>query len=87
MWQRIVLVCSTIPIAIFCNIIRVTVTGFIHVLWDPKYAQGIYHDMLGMMMLPLAFGIYGVLAWLMSNLFEEEKVSKDVDVIIRRKGS
>lgn len=86
-WQRIVLVCSTIPIAIFCNIIRVTVTGFIHILWDPKYAQGIYHDMLGMMMLPLAFGIYGTLAWFMSNLFVEDKVSTDVDVIIRRKSS
>ena len=58
-WQRIVLLLSTIPIAILCNIIRVTITGFIYVLISPKYAQGIYHDMLGMAMLPLAFGLYG----------------------------
>ena len=86
-WQRMVLVCSTIPIAILCNIVRVTVTGFIHILWDPKYAQGIYHDMLGMMMLPLAFGIYGALAWFMSNLFVEDEVSTGGDVIIPRKSS
>jgi len=71
-WQRIILLASTIPIAIFCNIVRVTVTGFIYILIHPKYAQGVYHDMLGMLMLPLAFGLYGALAWFMSNLFMEE---------------
>lgn len=83
-WQRLVLLGSTIPIAILCNVIRVAVTGFIYVLWDPKYAQGIYHDLLGMLMLPLAFGLYGFLAWFMSNLFVEETVSTEANVIIRR---
>lgn len=86
-WQRVVLLCSTIPIAILCNVVRVTITGFIYVLWDPEYAQGIYHDMLGMLMLPLAFGLYGVLAWFMSNLFVEEKVSSETESIISRKQS
>jgi exosortase len=78
MWQRVVLVVSTIPIAILCNILRVTTTGFIYVLVHPKYTQGIYHDVLGLVMLPLAFGIYGLLAWFMSNLFTEE-----ADVVTR----
>ena len=84
-WQRLILVASTVPIAILCNIVRVVITAFIYVLWDPRYAQGIYHDMLGMAMLPLAFGLYGILAWFMSNLVVEETVQKEV--IIRRKGS
>ena len=83
-WQRIVLLAGTIPIAILCNIVRVTVTGFIYILWDPRYAQGIYHDLLGMAMLPLAFGFYGFLAWFMSNLFKEESVVQE-DVIVRRR--
>jgi len=83
-WHRVVLLGSTIPIAVFCNIIRVTVTGFIYILADPKYAQGIYHDMLGMMMLPLAFGLYGFLAWFMSSLFVEEDQSIE-EVVIHRK--
>jgi exosortase len=82
-WQRLILVASTVPIAILCNIVRVVITAFIYVLWDPRYAQGIYHDMLGMAMLPLAFGLYGALAWFMSNLVVEETVQKEV--IIRRK--
>jgi len=85
-WQRLVLLASTIPIAILCNIVRVTITGFIHVLIGPEYSTGIYHDLLGMAMLPLAFGLYGILAWFMSNLIvdvEEEK-SSSKDVIISR---
>ena len=73
MWQRVVLLVSTIPIAILCNIIRVTVTGFIYVLADPAYTQGIYHDMLGLAMLPLAFSFYGFLGWFMSSLFVEDE--------------
>jgi len=79
LWQRFVLLASTIPIAIFCNIVRVTVTGFIYVLVHPKYTQGIYHDTLGLAMLPLAFGLYGFLAWFMSSLFIEE-----ADVVTKR---
>jgi exosortase len=84
-WQRLVLLASTIPIAIICNIVRVTLTGFIYVLGDPQYAQGIYHDLLGMLMLPVAFGLYGAVAWFMSNLFVEIDEAKAPDVIIRRR--
>jgi exosortase len=87
-WQRLVLLASTLPIAILCNIIRVTITGFIYILWDPKYAQGIYHDSLGLLMLPLAFGLYGLLAWFMSNLtIDESQMQKQEELIIRRKDS
>ena len=83
-WQRLILLCSTIPIAILCNVVRVTVTGFIYILGDPKYAQGIWHDGLGMLMLPLAFGLYGLLAWIMSNLFVEERDVRE-DIVVRRR--
>jgi exosortase len=83
-WQRLILLCSTIPIAILCNIVRVTVTGFIYILGDPKYAQGIWHDGLGMLMLPLAFGLYGLLAWIMSNFFVEERDARE-DIVVRRR--
>jgi len=85
MWQRVVLLASTVPIAVLCNIIRVTVTGFIYVLADPKYTQGIWHDMLGLAMLPLAFAFYGFLAWFMSSLFVEEDEGIEANVIVRRR--
>ncbi len=86
MWQRLILLASTIPIAIICNIVRVTITGFIYVLLDPEYAQGIYHDLLGMAMLPLAFGLYGALAWFTSNLLVDESTKAEVPDIVVRSG-
>jgi exosortase len=85
LWQRLVLVASTVPIAVLCNIVRVTATGFIHILIHPKYAQGIYHDVLGMAMLPLAFGLYGLLALFMSNLFVDESEAGAEDIVIRKR--
>jgi len=82
-WQRLVLLASTIPIAILCNIVRVTVTGFIFVFIGTQYTQGVYHDMLGLAMLPLAFGLYGLLAWFMAALFVKESVAATPDVVIR----
>lgn len=82
-WQRIILLLSTVPIAILCNVIRVTITGFIYILWDPRYAQGGYHDMLGLAMLPLAFIFYGILAWFMANLFVEDR-GIEKDIIVRK---
>ena len=65
---------------------RVTITGFIYILGNPKYAQGIYHDILGMLMLPLAFVLYGGLAALMENLFidEDQEGEPEEDIIVRK---
>jgi exosortase len=83
--QRLALLGASIPIAVICNVIRVTATGFIYVFIHPKYTQGIYHDALGMAMLPLAFGLYGGLAWFMASLYIEEDADKaSPDVIVRR---
>jgi exosortase/archaeosortase family protein len=83
-WQRITLLLSTVPIAIVCNIVRVTVTGFLFVFAGQEYTQGIYHDGLGLAMLPLAFGLYGALAWFMSSLFVEGREPGAADVVVRR---
>ena len=84
-WQRIVLLLSTGPIAVLCNIVRVTVTGFLYVLVGQEYTQGIYHDALGLAMLPLAFALYGALAWFMSSLFIEEGEAAGPEVIVGRR--
>lgn len=84
-WQKLVLLASTIPIAIFCNIVRVTITGFIYVMGNPKYAKGIWHDTLGMVMLLLAFGLYGFLAWFMSSLFVDQSQEAMENIVVRKR--
>jgi len=84
-WQRAILLLSTAPIAVLCNIVRVTATGFLYVLAGPHYTQGAYHDALGLAMLPLALGLYAALAWFMSSLFVEEDDGGGPELVIARK--
>lgn len=72
LWHRIVLVLSCVPIATFCNFIRVTVTCWLHIFVDPKYASGEYHMMLGLLIILVAFGIFSGIGWLLGHLFVED---------------
>ena len=72
LWQRLILVAACIPIATFCNFIRVTVTCYLHVFVDPKYATGQYHMMLGLVVIALAFGIFSGLGWVLGRLYVED---------------
>lgn len=81
MIHRLVLLLSTVPIAVFCNMLRVLLTGLVHIYIGPEYARGTLHTVMGMVMLIVAFGLYGVLAWIMSNVYVDEKKNKDVLVV------
>jgi exosortase len=72
LWQRLILVAACVPIATFCNFIRVTVTCYLHVFVDPKYATGQYHMMFGLVVIGLAFAIFSGLGWVLHRLFVEE---------------
>ncbi len=85
MWQKITLLLSTVPIAVVCNIVRVTVTACIHIFIGANYATGIYHDILGLLMLPLAFGLYWAIAWFMEQLFITETQEQKTPVAVERK--
>jgi len=82
--HRAILLISTVPIAIFCNMLRVLLTGLIYIYLGAEYAQGSLHTVLGLVMLPVAFGLYWVLAWVMKNLYMEEKSSEDILVVKKK---
>jgi len=71
MWQRLVMILSCVPIAIFCNVIRVTTTGFFVVFGREELARGVWHTMLGLGMLFIAFSLYGGISYVLSHLFVE----------------
>lgn len=68
-WQRIVLVAACLPIALFCNIVRVTTTGFLTISGHRDLAQGTAHQLLGLAMLVLALGLFSLLGYVLNNLF------------------
>ncbi len=83
--QRVILLASTIPTAILCNVVRVTIMGLASGFCRPDHARFVldHHEMLGLLMLPLAFGVYGALSWFMNHLFVDETATT-ADVVVRR---
>ena len=71
LWQRIIMIISCIPIAVFCNMIRVLVTGVVHVYGREDLAQGTAHGLLGLAMLPIALGLFALVGYVLSNLVVE----------------
>lgn len=75
-WQRIVLVAACLPIALFCNIVRVTTTGYLSITGHRDLAQGTAHQLLGMAMLGLALGLFWLLGYVLNHLFIETDAEK-----------
>jgi exosortase len=71
-WQRIVMVLVTIPIAIFCNVIRVTATGVAFVNGHNELASGTPHQVAGIVTLGIALGLIALVGYVLSHLFVDE---------------
>lgn len=76
-WHRVIMVASCVPIATFCNILRVMITCVLYIFVDPQYATGTYHTTLGLAMLLIAFGLFAGLGWVLNNLVVEEDEAGD----------
>ena len=77
LWQRIVITASAVPIAIFCNVMRVAGQGILDYYKGYEWSMGFAHQFAGIVMLiPAFFMILGV-AWLLDHLFLEEVDDKD----------
>ncbi len=72
-WQRMVIILACVPIAVFCNFIRVTITGILHVQGHTELATGFWHTLLGLGMLSIAFSIYLGISYVLSHLVVEDR--------------
>jgi exosortase len=64
--ERVIIVASAIPIAIFVNAFRVALTGYLAHRMGSAAAQGLIHQTEGVFTFGLAFGLLLVEAWLLS---------------------
>jgi exosortase len=71
--DRIVLVLSSIPVALLANIARITFTGILHDTVGGHAATTFYHDLAGWLMIPLALLMYWFEVWILSRLLIETK--------------
>ena len=72
--ERIILVLSAIPIAIFVNAVRVTLTGILTHHWGPEAASGAIHDFQGMITFVLAFLLLMLEAKVLEMLWPQRQI-------------
>jgi exosortase len=73
--DRLVLVASSIPVALIANIIRITATGILHDKVGGHAADTFYHDLAGWLMIPLALGLYWLEIWVISHILVESTLA------------
>lgn len=54
LWERLVILVSSVPIAIFCNVVRIVATAVVHETLGRQTADLVFHDLSGWLMMPLA---------------------------------
>lgn len=73
-WKRVILLLSVVPVALLCNILRISGTAWAYHLLGSAEGQKIAHDVAGWLMMPLALVLVLLeLAWLSWLVTEEEE--------------
>jgi exosortase len=71
-WQKVFLSFAAMPVAIFCNALRVTMTGFLVAKVNPSWGQGNAHAYSGLLMLIPALFLQLGLGWVLDHMFVED---------------
>lgn len=58
--EKMVVLASAVPIALFANVTRITVTGVLYDAFNKRVAEAVFHDLAGWLMMPLALAILGL---------------------------
>jgi exosortase len=72
LWQKIIITISAIPIAIFCNVMRVSGQGLLDTYVSHELSENFAHQFVGMIMLVPAFFLILLVGWVLDQLFVEE---------------
>lgn len=75
-WQRLLLLLSTVPIALVANVLRITGTAWCYHLFGAKFGDKIAHDTAGWLMMPIAL----ILIWAELKVFTWLVVEERVDL-------
>ncbi len=71
LWARLSLLVLAVPIAVAVNVVRVTVTGFLHLV-NPDLSAGDFHVLIGMLMVFPAVALFLGVGWVLDNLIVVE---------------
>jgi len=85
--QKAVLLISSIPVALICNIIRIVATAVLMLLVNAEVAHKFFHDFAGLVMMPAAVLLMFGELWLMNKVVEPQPEPQQIHARTRPKTS
>lgn len=79
LWQKLIIVASAVPIAILCNVMRVSTVGLLDVYVTEEATQGQAHAFVGLLLLIPAFFLLLGVGWVLDRVFVEVPEESNVD--------
>ncbi len=73
MWHRVVMVILVVPVALFCNVVRVLVTGTLMIYGLKHWAEGTPHMVLGLLTFALGMAIYSGVLYVLDHLMTDDR--------------
>lgn len=80
LWERIVIVFSSIPIALISNIVRIVVTALLYKAVGAEWVDRVFHDLDGWLMMPFALGLLYLEFQILSHLVIDDSPSGPLQV-------
>ena len=79
--DRVIVVLSTIPVALAVNVARISGNGIAIEFWSVDVAHKWFHDQGGWLMMPLALGLLGVELWVIGRLLVAPRPKAAIAVV------
>jgi len=80
-WEKLIILASSLPIALLCNTVRLTITAVFFTILEGEHWEKIFHDFGGYAMMPLALAAVVGELWLLKKLTE---LPDEKEIIITR---
>jgi exosortase len=83
-WEKLIILASSLPIALFCNTLRLAITAVFFTILEGDNVEKLFHDFGGYAMMPLALALVIGEFWLLGRLVSPQAEVKPA-VISRRR--
>jgi exosortase len=87
LWEKILVALSAIPIAIFCNVMRVSGQGLLDRYVSHEWSEGFAHQFAGLVMLIPGFFMILAVGWILEKLFIEEVDKNELAIAAANAGA
>jgi exosortase len=84
-WMKGVLLVSSIPVAVVCNIVRIFGTALLMLYVSEEMAQKFFHDFAGYVMMPVAVMLLFGEIWLMDRIIVPDAEARTKQGVVKAK--